>query len=502
MNDAHSSNIFDDRLDASRAADAKDQPTDEQRAKIAEDRKALWANGYRPVALLSHTDPDPKKAGKAPYKPKWQIEALKNPPEDAHHDMALSFAMNTGILCNGLRAVDNDVGDPARNIAIEQARIKYLGETPLVRRRSNSLRCCSVYRAAEGESGFRETKGATTSGGEKDHVEVRGKNQQIAALGTHVSGVDLTWDTSPLDCPLSDVPAVTEPQVFAFLAAVATIIGGKAPRHEPRAPRTPFDDTTPAELADLEAALRLIPSDDYRTWITIGMALHHETRAAAEALHLWDGWSQSSSDKYPGQKAIEDKWAGFDNGRSHGNVGAGSIFHIAKQHGWTKTDQRDADPGYQASQDAEAAKHAPRQDQPAEASADAEDDFVLPVEFSENALAYRFSNQHADTLLYVHDTGKWLRYDRGLWREDHAVTVFDAARRICAEQGDVALNVLPKKAGTKVAAIINRASCIAAIERLARHHHRHAREGSEFNADPLSLNAPTTTGKLERKPKP
>jgi hypothetical protein len=125
-----------------------------------------------------------------------------------------------------------------------------------------------------------------------------------------------------------------------------------------------------------------------------------------------------------------------------------------------------------------------------------DDSFVLPVEFSENALAYRFSDHHAETLLYVPKTGRWLRYEAGLWREDHAVSVFDAARKICAEQGDVALAALGKKTGPKVAAMINRASCVAAIERLARHHHRHVREGDTFDADPLLLNGATITGKL------
>jgi hypothetical protein len=163
-----------------------------------------------------------------------------------------------------------------------------------------------------------------------------------------------------------------------------------------------------------------------------------------------------------------------------------------------------ADPGYAGSQDAEArerAQHTSTGQQRPKSKTD-NDNFVLPVEFSENWLAYRFSDHHAGSLLYVHDTGRWLRYEQGLWREDHAVTVFDAARKICAEEGKVALAVLPNKAGPKVAAMINRASCVAAIERLARHHHRHARDGDEFNADPLLLNGPVTTGTLERKLKP
>ena len=118
--------------------------------------------------------------------------------------------------------------------------------------------------------------------------------------------------------------------------------------------------------------------------------------------------------------------------------------------------------------------------------------FDVPIEFSENALAHLFSDQHADTLIHVHEWGQWLRWDAGRWREDHAVTVFDAARKICAEQGNVARAVLANS-GTKVAATINRAACVAAIERLARHHHRHVEPSVVFDVDPALLNGLTTT---------
>jgi hypothetical protein len=73
------------------------------------------------------------------------------------------------------------------------------------------------------------------------------------------------------------------------------------------------------------------------------------------------------------------------------------------------------------------------------------DDFVLPFEFSENNLSYRFSHRFADILVFVHLWNKWMRWERGLWREDHAVRVFDEARKICASEGERALRTLPAK---------------------------------------------------------
>jgi P4 family phage/plasmid primase-like protien len=117
------------------------------------------------------------------------------------------------------------------------------------------------------------------------------------------------------------------------------------------------------------------------------------------------------------------------------------------------------------------------------------DQFVLPIQFSENALAYQFSTATADTLVYVHGWGKWMRWNGCLWVEDHAIHVFDTAREICAQAGEAARRTLGNS-GVKVAAVINKASCVAAIERLSRHHHRQVREADVFDANPWMINCP------------
>jgi hypothetical protein len=126
-----------------------------------------------------------------------------------------------------------------------------------------------------------------------------------------------------------------------------------------------------------------------------------------------------------------------------------------------------------------------------------DDDFVLPVEFSENMLAYLFSEQHAETLVYVHGWGKWMRWENGRWREDHAVKVFDEARKICAREGERALRTLDPRTAKKVTAAINKASCIAAIERLARHHAPQTRAHQMFDANPGLLNGPSSSIRLK-----
>jgi hypothetical protein len=130
------------------------------------------------------------------------------------------------------------------------------------------------------------------------------------------------------------------------------------------------------------------------------------------------------------------------------------------------------------------------------ATQSASSSFALPPRFSENELAFRFSAQHATDLVYVHEWSKWMRWEWGRWREDHVVMVFTGARKICAQEAAVALAALPSRTADKVAAAINKASCVAAIERLARHHPPQVRPAEAFDADPLALNGPGTIARL------
>jgi hypothetical protein len=90
-----------------------------------------------------------------------------------------------------------------------------------------------------------------------------------------------------------------------------------------------------------------------------------------------------------------------------------------------------------------------------------------------------------------------MRWDDGRWLEDFAVTVFDEARKICAVEGKRALHTLPERTTKKIAAIINKAACVAAIERLARHHASQVRSVEAFDADTMLLNGTHQTRQLK-----
>ena len=82
----------------------------------------------------------------------------------------------------------------------------------------------------------------------------------------------------------------------------------------------------------LERAITIItdiPPDSYDTWITVGQCLEGSARKGDfpndSAFTLWRNWSARSPDKFPGERAMWNKWASFKGGtaRTLGSLVAG-----------------------------------------------------------------------------------------------------------------------------------------------------------------------------------
>jgi putative DNA primase/helicase len=106
-----------------------------------------------------------------------------------------------------------------------------------------------------------------------------------------------------------------------------------------------------------------------------------------------------------------------------------------------------------------------------------------PVSLTEDALAIEFTRRHRDDLLYVHEWGKWLRWDGQRWAPERTLAVYDLARRLVRD-----LDAEPK-----LAARIESAATVNAIVSLARSDRAHARVTEQFDRDPWSLNTPAGT---------
>jgi P4 family phage/plasmid primase-like protien len=71
-------------------------------------------------------------------------------------------------------------------------------------------------------------------------------------------------------------------------------------------------------------------TDDYDIWIMVGQTLHSLDESL---LDVWDEWSKQS-DKYK-EGECHKRWLSFSR---NGGRGIGSLIHVAKEHGWTPSE--------------------------------------------------------------------------------------------------------------------------------------------------------------------
>ena len=82
--------------------------------------------------------------------------------------------------------------------------------------------------------------------------------------------------------------------------------------------------------AQIDKCLSVIDADiGHDEWLSVGMALHHETQG--EGFDLWNDWSELGS-KYPGREVLLHRWSSF--GKTHDRtVTARSLVHLANENG-------------------------------------------------------------------------------------------------------------------------------------------------------------------------
>ena len=109
----------------------------------------------------------------------------------------------------------------------------------------------------------------------------------------------------------------------------------------PERPRV--ESTAPADWAEIDSALKMIPPDCAREqWLHVGMGLHHEgVRVQQEvyAHQLFSAWSagdpENPPDNYKGQQDIDIAWRSFRINLDD-PVTISTLFSIAKEHGWKR----------------------------------------------------------------------------------------------------------------------------------------------------------------------
>jgi putative DNA primase/helicase len=106
-----------------------------------------------------------------------------------------------------------------------------------------------------------------------------------------------------------------------------------------------------------------------------------------------------------------------------------------------------------------------------------------PPAFTDEALALRFAEHHANDLRYVAKMGSWLHWDGLRWCFDDTLYAFDLARKICREASSECNK-------PKTSSILASAKTVAAVERLAKADRRLAATSEQWDADPWLLNTP------------
>lgn len=161
-------------------------------------------------------------------------------------------------------------------------------------------------------------------------IDVRSADGYIACEPTKIDGKSYQW--IDWDVTSGEVPECAELPSWV----VAELAGGEsiaAPKTSPAA--TVVDSFT---LSDLRDALSAISSDDYQTWIRMGLALNSLGRDGEE---LWKTWSRSSA-KYDEQEA-DRKWQSFRTrgqieqaleGTTARSIDYRSVFREAAACGW------------------------------------------------------------------------------------------------------------------------------------------------------------------------
>ena len=96
----------------------------------------------------------------------------------------------------------------------------------------------------------------------------------------------------------------------------------------------PHVEFKPRDYSDLKMddpqitkALEAIPASDYHTWFRVGAALHRDFGEGG--FELFDDWSASDA-KYKPEDVLR-KW---DAVRACDQIGVGTVFWLAREHGW------------------------------------------------------------------------------------------------------------------------------------------------------------------------
>ncbi len=113
------------------------------------------------------------------------------------------------------------------------------------------------------------------------------------------------------------------------IAEVSILLRDEAPRKATDTPRRAHPDIImDGDEQEARGALMVVPSDDYDTWIKVGLGLKNAFGNAGYT--AWEEWSARSS-KFGGAELTREVW---DSLKPDGTLTLGTVFFLAQQRGW------------------------------------------------------------------------------------------------------------------------------------------------------------------------
>jgi putative DNA primase/helicase len=117
-------------------------------------------------------------------------------------------------------------------------------------------------------------------------------------------------------------------------------------------------------------------------------------------------------------------------------------------------------------------------------------DIPRPSDYTDEALALRFTDRHKDDLRFINTWGRWMVWNGERWQTDETLKIVDLTRKLAR---DSSAEIVDRKGSQKLTSIVASAKTISAIERLARADRQHASRTDDWDSDPWLLNTPTGT---------
>lgn len=276
----------------------------------------LFDLGYEPLPII------PGK--KWPAEEEWQkihitSDWVAGKAANGAGSWGIGVRTGTGVIA--IYAADFDFYDKDVTKRVYESFTERFGQAPV--RVGQAPKALAVYSGAPGQAKMQAE--FVSQDGKAHKFELLGAGQQFVAYGIHPdTGKPYKWVTDPIDTvetwelPELDFNAVAEwmrdtlpglvPDDWQAKSASAAVRArGDGDAFETyKAPIEGWDiDRIRDEIAphlDIEA--------DYDTWLSVGMAIHHQTGGSDDGFELWDSIYKASS-KYGTRRYGLSRWKSF-----------------------------------------------------------------------------------------------------------------------------------------------------------------------------------------------